>query len=72
VVARNDEPVVVDDLQDWESGPLSEFLARRQQGSSAQVHEDDRVLLRDVPNERRRGGRYIGPVTDEGFYPFGN
>ena len=68
VVAGNDaRPVVVDDLQDWESGPLSEFLAQRQR-SSAVVTQDDG----DRPTRRPRRDVYLGPADDEFFFPFIN
>lgn len=70
MVAGNDaRPVVVDDLQDWESGPLSEFLAQRQR-SSAVVHQNDPYA--DRPTRRPRRDVYLGPVNDEGFFPFIN
>ena len=70
VVAGNTaRPVVVDDLQDWESGPLSEFLAQRQR-SSAVVNQNDPYA--DRPVYRPRRDVYLGPVEDEGFFPFLN
>ena len=70
VVAGNDaRPVVVDDLQDWESGPLSEFLAQRQR-SSAVVTQND--AYEDRPVRRPRRDVYLGPADDEFFFPFIN
>ena len=70
VVAGNDaRPVVVDDLQDWESGPLSEFLAQRQR-SSAVVHQND--AYSDRPVLRPQRDVYLGPAEDEFFFPFMN
>ena len=70
MVAGNDaRPVVVDDLQDWESGPLSEFLAQRQR-SSAVVHQND--AYSDRPVLRPRRDVYLGPADDEFFFPFVN
>ncbi len=67
------QPMVVDDLQDWESGPLSEFLAQRQgRQSSATVNEDDAYFVDDRPRHRPRDGIYLGPVEDDGFFPFVN
>ncbi|HTM77129.1 MAG TPA: hypothetical protein VL133_05830 [Devosia sp.] len=74
VVGNAPRGVVVDDLQDWESGPLSEFLAQRQgqQQSSATVTGDAPVYYRDRPNRPRRDV-YLGPVQDdEVFFPFVN
>jgi hypothetical protein len=71
VVAGNDaRPIVVDDLQDWESGPLSEFLAQRQR-SSAVVRQND-AYSEDRPVLRPRRDVYLGPADDEGFFPFIN
>lgn len=68
VVARNDAPVVVvDDLQDWESGPLSDFLAARR----GQRSSDDQYSFRERPVQRRRD-IYVGPEDDEIYYPFAN
>lgn len=80
VVANNNaQPPVVDDLRDWESGPLSEFLARRQaqQQSSATVTSESAFPdgYYDDSNARPRPRRdvYLGPVQDEPmFFPFIN
>ncbi len=48
------------DLEDWESGPLSEFLARRQGNASAYVE----------PAPRR--DRLVAPADDFYFFPFGD
>ncbi|MDB5535743.1 MAG: hypothetical protein JWP26_408 [Devosia sp.] len=81
VVANNNArpAAVVDDLRDWESGPLSEFLARRQgqQKSSATVTSDRAFPdgYYDDSNAVRRPRRdvYLGPVQDDAvFFPFVN
>jgi hypothetical protein len=80
VLANNNaRPAVVDDLRDWESGPLSEFLARRQaqQQSSATVTSDGSFQdgYYDDGGSRRRPPRdvYLGPVQgDDVFFPFVN
>jgi hypothetical protein len=80
VVANNNaRPAVVDDLRDWESGPLSEFLARRQaqQRSSATVTSDGSFQdgYYDDSDAVRRPRRdvYLGPVQDDAvFFPFVN
>jgi len=75
VVANNNaEPVVVDDLQDWESGPLSEFLARRQgQRSAATVTSSNDFQDGYYDQGRPAAGTYVGPVQDdEVFFPFVN
>ena len=70
MVAGNDaRPAVVDDLQDWESGPLSEFLAQRQR-SSAVVRQNN--TYSDRPVLRPRRDVYLGPADDEFFFPFIN
>jgi hypothetical protein len=65
--------VTAADLEDWESGPLSEFLARRgQQGDRADVgYEPGGFFLDEAPErERVQPDRVIGPVHDEFFFPF--
>ena len=80
VVANNNaRPSVVDDLRDWETGPLSEFLARRQgqQKSSATVTSDgsfqDGYYDDSNAPPRPRRDVYLGPVQDDAvFFPFVN
>ena len=76
-------PVGMDDLEDWESGPLSDFLAERQNGRTPPSQRADRnydsnydrngFFLSDGPNNRRpQRDRLVGPA-DEGFFlPFVN
>ncbi|MHA6297629.1 hypothetical protein [Devosia sp. CAU 1758] len=65
-------PITTDaDLADWESGPLSDFLARRQ-GGSGQVTPDydpDGFFLDQGPNSRNRAQRFPRAYEDE-YYPF--
>ncbi|MDB5527685.1 MAG: hypothetical protein JWR51_788 [Devosia sp.] len=80
VLANNNaQPAVVDDLRDWESGPLSEFLARRraqQQSSSATVTSERAFpdgYYDDSAAPRPRRDVYLGPVQDDAvFFPFIN
>ena len=62
--------ITAQELEDWESGPLAEFLAERQ-GSQADVtYDNDGFFLDEGPNRQpRRPGRVIGPV-DDFFFPF--
>lgn len=62
--------ITAQELEDWESGPLAEFLAQRQ-GSRAEVtHDDDGFFLDEAPNRQpRRRDRVIGPA-DDFFFPF--
>ncbi len=63
-VGRAPAPVTAADLQDWESGPLSEFLARRQQqqGVAAPVYESEGFYLDEWNNRQPRGrDRLVGP-----------
>lgn len=66
------EPIITaDDLADWESGPLSEFLARRQ-GQSVDVTSDydpDGFFLDEGPNSSARYQRFPRAYED-GYYPF--
>jgi hypothetical protein len=57
------------DLRDWESGPLSEFLAKRQaraQGTPAPEYDADGFFLDQGPNGGR--DRLIGPAEPLGFW----
>jgi hypothetical protein len=68
--------VTATDLEDWESGPLSEFLAQRQ-AQSGQVqadpnYDDDGFFFDEGPNgQPRRRDRLIGPANTY-FFPFVN
>ena len=65
--------VTADDLQDWESGPLSEFLARRQQ--QAQAPRDDYRpggAYLDQVQPPQVYDRYVGPIDEPIFFPFTN
>jgi hypothetical protein len=74
-VGRAPSPVTAADLEDWESGPLSEFLARRQQEqgvTSTPVYESEGFYLDEWNNRQPRGrDRLVGP-GNEFFVPFGN
>lgn len=66
--------VTADDLQDWESGPLSEFLANRR-GSSGDVvlppdYDPDGFFLDQGPNNRSRANRFPPANGDDYFYPY--
>lgn len=74
------EPVVLppaeltaEDLNDWETGPLAEFLAKRQ-GKATQAkplpadYDADGFFLDQGPN--RNGDRLIGPAEPQGFWGF--
>ena len=69
---RSSATVTYDDLQDWESGPLSEFLARRENTARVDPNYDpDGFYLDEGPNGGSRRDRLVGPA--EGFYlPFVN
>lgn len=71
IVANGDRsPMVVDNLEDWETGPLSEFLAQRH--SSASLTRDRAVYDDERPRQPRRD-IYLGPVEDGSvFFPFTN
>jgi len=71
-------PVTADDLADWESGPLSEFLAARQGRDNPRTERRSQVtyernggfFLDQAPLDTRRGDRYVGPIEEEYFLPF--
>ena len=63
--------ITASDLEDWESGPLSEFLARRQ-GSSGEAPADydaDGFFLDEGPNSRARVWRFPRAYGND-YYPF--
>ncbi|MGV8855417.1 MAG: hypothetical protein ACOH2L_12300 [Devosia sp.] len=70
---RSSATVTSRDLQDWESGPLSEFLARRQAagGKVDPNYDPDGFYLDQGPNAAPNRDRLIGPA-DEVFFPFAN
>jgi hypothetical protein len=74
VVVGSGTPVITaSDLEDWESGPLSEFLARRQaQAGSDEAPADydaDGFFLDEGPNSSARVWRFPRAYED-GYYPF--
>ncbi|MEO5805167.1 hypothetical protein [Devosia sp.] len=67
--------VSADDLQDWETGPLSEFLVRQRGGGQASSQYDaDGFFLGDGPNDRNprphTRDRNLGPVRSSAQYNF--
>lgn len=74
VVVRPAPPVAVtaDDLQDWESGPLSEFLARRQQQAGASQDYRPGGFYLDEETGQQGPDRYVGPIDPPIFLPFTN
>jgi len=56
-----DQPNVVvtaEDLEDWESGPLSDFLARRQAEPAPSDYDPDGFFLDEGPNSSARVNRF--------------
>ena len=45
-----DDVVTAEELEDWESGPLSEFLAERGQGGIDPGYDPDGFFLDEGPN----------------------
>ncbi|KFC66387.1 hypothetical protein FF80_02650 [Devosia sp. LC5] len=74
VVVRPAPPVAVtaDDLQDWESGPLSEFLASRQQQAEAPQDYRPGGFYLDEAAPPEVYDRYVGPIDPPIFLPFTN
>lgn len=78
VVVGTGTPVITaSDLEDWESGPLSEFLARRQAQTPAQPgsgeapadYDADGFFLDEGPNSSARVWRFPR-AYEGGYYPF--
>ena len=71
VVVRPPANITAADLQDWETGPLSDFLAQRQGGNAANTEVDaDGFFLDEGPNRPRRD-RIIAREA-EPFFFFGD
>ncbi|MCS6760841.1 MAG: hypothetical protein MO846_01640 [Candidatus Devosia symbiotica] len=69
---RSSASVTYGDLQDWESGPLSEFLAKWRADSAVDADYDpDGFFLNEGPNDPQRWNRMIGPA-EQLFFPFAN
>lgn len=71
VVETQPPLVTAADLDDWESGPLSEFLARRQAGTGQAPadYDPDGFFLDQGPNSSARVWRFPEAYED-GYYPF--
>ena len=69
VVRESNEIYTADDLDDWESGPLSEFLANRGQQPADNDYDADGFFLDEGPNNA--GAQQFPRAYGEGFYyPF--
>lgn len=79
VIVNDPGPLVTaDDLEGWETGPLSDFLAQRQQRGSSAVYrvqpnqnsyESDGFWLDELPSDNRP--QRFPPAYDDGYYaPF--
>lgn len=71
--------ITADDLERWETGPLSDFLAQRQQQGSSAVYqvqpnqnsyETEGFWLDEAPRGNRRGGGFPSAYEDDDFMPF--
>lgn len=71
--------ITADDLEGWETGPLSDFLAQRQQQGSSAVYqvqpnensyETEGFWLDEAPRGNRRGGGFPSAYDDDYFMPF--
>ncbi|WP_375600164.1 hypothetical protein [Devosia sp. Naph2] len=67
-----DQPNIVvtaEELEEWESGPLSDFLARRQAGSApvSPEYDPDGFFLDEGPNSRARINRFPRAYGDEDY-----
>lgn len=74
VIVGTEAPVITaSDLEDWESGPLSEFLARRQAqagtGGAPADYDVDGFFLDEGPNSSARVWRFPRAYEDD-YYPF--
>jgi hypothetical protein len=72
IIDQQPATVSASDLEDWESGPLSEFLARRQGGQPVQPDPDydpDGFFLDQGPNSSVRFQRFPRAYGEQ-YYPF--
>lgn len=60
VIDQPNTVVTAEDLEEWESGPLSDFLARRQAGPApvSPEYDPDGFFLDEGPNSRARVNRF--------------
>lgn len=60
VIDQPNTVVTAEDLEEWESGPLSDFLARRQAGSTpvSPEYDPDGFFLDEGPNSSARINRF--------------
>ena len=58
VIEQADIVVTAEDLEDWESGPLSDFLARRQAEPAPSDYDPDGFFLDEGPNSSARVNRF--------------
>jgi hypothetical protein len=69
VIRESNEIYTAEDLEDWESGPLSEFLANRGQQPADNEYDADGFFLDEGPNNA--GSQQFPRAYGEGFYyPF--
>lgn len=71
LIIEEPAPVVTaTDLEDWESGPLADFLARRDQAGSGvpEEYDPDGFFLDQGPNSSARFQRFPRAYEDEGYY----
>jgi len=66
--------VTAEDLEDWETGPLSDFLASRRAGASGNAvppedYDPDGFFLDEGPNSRARYQRFPYAYDDEVYFP---
>jgi hypothetical protein len=69
VPAQEPGLVTAEDLEEWESGPLNEFLARRQQGGSSVTYQ----VQRNEPRRQvQQNGFWLDEGPDGGGFPMGD
>ncbi|SMQ70033.1 hypothetical protein SAMN06295905_1740 [Devosia lucknowensis] len=73
IIDTQDPMTTAQDLEEWESGPLSEFLANRQGGAQARTPSDydpNGFFLDQGPNPANRVQRFPRAYDDDYYYPF--
>ncbi|NMA99850.1 MAG: hypothetical protein GX970_17405 [Phyllobacteriaceae bacterium] len=71
IISEPDQIITAEDLEDWETGPLSDFLARRTGGGQSTQQFDGNGFFLDEAPGNLRPQRMPDAYDDEYYFPFG-
>lgn len=71
IISEPDQIITAEDLEDWETGPLSDFLARRSGGGQSTQQFDGNGFFLDEAPGNLRPQRMPDAYDDEYYFPFG-